>query len=339
MSIPMEYRYLGHSGIKLPALSLGSWLTYGAQVSPETTHQCLRTAFDLGINYFDTAEVYANGQTEIEIGTVIRKQGWRRSEFTIGTKLFWGGKGPNERGLSRKHIIEGLDMSLERLRLDYVDLVFAHRPDPDTPLEETVRAFNHVIDDGKALYWGTSEWSVSQITEAHHIAARLSMIGPLMEQPQYNMFHRERVEKEYSPLYSKFGLGATVWSPLGSGILTGKYNDEVPEDSRLALKDNLVTKRMRDWLDTEEGRLKLSKVKELEKITKRLNCTTTQLALAWCLSNPRVSSVITGASKPEQIEENVKALQLVSRLTPDVLHDIEVILKNKPTPELNFRNT
>ncbi|KAJ9059589.1 hypothetical protein DSO57_1004765 [Entomophthora muscae] len=230
-------------------------------------------------------------------------------------------------------------MSLERLRLDYVDLVFAHRPDPDTPLEETVRAFNHVIDHGKAMYWGTSEWSVAQITEAHHVAARLGMVGPLTEQPQYNMFHRERVEKDYSPLFSKLGLGAAVWSPLGSGILTGKYNDLVPDDSRLALKDNLVTKRMRDWLDTEEGRIKLSKVRELERITKRLNCSTTQLALAWCLANPRVSTVITGASKPSQIEENAKALQIVPRLTLELLQEIDVILKNKPAPELNFRNT
>ncbi|KAI0244093.1 hypothetical protein L0F63_002143 [Massospora cicadina] len=297
-------------------------LTYGAQVPSEVTLSCFQTAFDLGINYFDTSEVYANGQTEIEIGTVIRKLGWRRSEFTIGTKLFWGGKGPNERGLSRKHIIEGLQMSLERLRLDYVDLVFAHRPDPDTPLEETVRAFNHVIDHGKAMYWGTSEWSVAQITEAHHLAARLGMVGPILEQPQYNLFHRERVEREYVPLFNKLGLGAAVWSPLGSGILSGKYWGGVPIDSRLAIRGNQVIKRMRDWLHTDEGRFKLSK-----------------LALAWCLSNDDISTVITGASNPAQIEENVKALQVVPRLTPDLLHEIDLILNNKPTPELNFRET
>ncbi|KXN67606.1 Aldo/keto reductase [Conidiobolus coronatus NRRL 28638] len=335
----MEYRYLGNSGFKVPAISLGSWLTYGSQVEYETTYDCITTAFENGINYFDTSEVYANGQTEIDIGSVIKQNGWKRSEFSVGTKLFWGGKGPNEKGLSRKHIIEGLNFSLERLQLDYVDLVFAHRPDPDTPLEETVRAFNHVIDQGKALYWGTSEWSVAQIIEAHEIAKRLNLVGPLMEQPQYNMFHRDRVEKEYIPLYKNFKLGATIWSPLGSGILTGKYNNGVPDDSRLALKDNLVTMRMCDWLSTDEGKLKLGKVKELKSIADELKCTVAQLAIAWCLKNPNVSTVITGASKPEQILENIKSLQVISKLTDDVLERIELVLNNKPSLDLNFRNT
>ncbi|KAI9295113.1 voltage-dependent potassium channel, beta subunit [Neoconidiobolus thromboides FSU 785] len=335
----MEYRYLGNSGLKVSVLSLGSWLTYGDQVDSEITLECMKTAFELGITHFDTAEVYANGQSEIEIGNIIQKLCWRRSEFTISTKLFWGGRGPNERGLSRKHILEGLEASLERLQLDYVDIVLAHRPDPDTPMEETVRAFTHLINQGKAMYWGTSEWNVSQIQEAVMISKTLNLIAPITEQPQYNMFHRERVEKEYNGLYEKFKLGLMVWSPLGSGILTGKYNEYVPENSRLNLKNNLVTKRMRDWLDTDEGRLKLLKVRELERISKKLHCTNSQLALAWCLHNSQVGTVLTGATCKEQIIENVKCLSILNKLSPEILNDIDNILKNKPALELNFRNT
>ncbi|KAG0023610.1 hypothetical protein BGZ81_008061 [Podila clonocystis] len=335
----MEYRYLGRSGLMVSALSLGGWVTYGGQVGPEVAQACMKTAYDNGINFFDTAEVYSGGQCEIDMGVAIRKFGWKRSDLVISTKIFWGGKGPNDRGLSRKHIIEGTDASLKRLQLDYVDLLYAHRPDPDTPMEEVVRAFNHVINQGKAFYWGTSEWSAQQITEAHAVAQRLNLIGPLMEQPQYNMFHRDRVEKEYLPLYKTYGMGTTTWSPLASGLLSGKYNSGIPADSRLAIEDNAVMKRLRDGLGSEDGRVKISKVVKLGEIAKELDCTTSQLALAWCLKNPNLSSVITGASKPSQIEENVKSLQVVPLLTPEIMENIEQVLLNKPALDYNFRSS
>jgi len=333
----MEYRYLGKSGLKVSAISLGGWLTYGGQVGEDATYECMRAAFENGVNYFDTAEVYADGRSEIEMGQVIKRCGWKRSDLVISTKIFWGGKGPNAVGLSRKHIIEGLTASLKRLQLDYVDLVFAHRPDPDTPMEETVRAFNHVIEKGWAFYWGTSEWSAREITEAHAVAEKLNLIGPLCEQPQYNMFHRERFEKEYLPLYNQYGLGTTIWSPLESGILTGKYNSGViPEDSRLAMKDNPIMARQRKLLETEEGRSKLDRVGKLQKVAEKLGCTVAQLALAWCLNNPFVSSVITGASKPSQVVENIKAMDLLP-LSHETVAEIEKILENKPRPEAKFR--
>ncbi|GJJ69389.1 hypothetical protein EMPS_01735 [Entomortierella parvispora] len=335
----MEYRYLGNSGLMVSCLSLGGWVTYGGQVGPEVAQQCMKTAFDLGINFFDTAEVYSGGQCEIDMGVAIRKFGWKRSDLVISTKIFWGGKGPNDRGLSRKHIVEGTDASLKRLQLDYVDLLYAHRPDPDTPMEEIVRAFNHVINQGKAFYWGTSEWSAQQITEAHAVASRLNLIGPLMEQPQYNMFHRDRVEKEYLPLYKNFGMGTTTWSPLASGLLTGKYNDTIPSDSRLAITENPVMKRLRDGLESEDGRVKIAKVIKLGDIAEKVGCTRSQLALAWCLRNKNVSSVITGASKPSQVEENVKAVQIAKQLTDEVLESIEQILSNKPALDYNFRSS
>ncbi|ORY02414.1 voltage-dependent potassium channel, beta subunit [Basidiobolus meristosporus CBS 931.73] len=333
----MEYRYLGNSGLKVSVIGLGGWITYGGQVSQDLCYKCMRTAFDLGINYFDTAEVYANGQSEIDMGATIKRCGWKRSDLVISTKIFWGGSGPNDRGLSRKHIVEGLNASLQRLQLEYVDIVFAHRPDPDTPMEEIVRAFNHVIDQGKAFYWGTSEWSAQQVTEARLIAKELNLIGPCVEQPQYNMFHRERFEKEYKTLFTNYKLGSTIWSPLASGLLSGKYNDGIPENSRLAIKDNVVMSRIRSGLETEEGKAKIKKVVALKAIADRLECTTAQLALAWCLKNPNVSSAITGASKPSQIQENVEALKVIPKLTVDVLHEIEEVLKNRPIDDFNFR--
>ncbi|KAF9155797.1 hypothetical protein BG015_008608 [Linnemannia schmuckeri] len=335
----MEYRYLGKSGLMVSCLSLGGWVTYGGQVSPEVAQMCMKAAYDNGINFFDTAEVYSGGQCEIDMGVAIRKFGWKRSDLVISTKLFWGGKGPNDRGLSRKHIVEGTDASLKRLQLDYVDLLYAHRPDPDTPMEEIVRAFNFVIEQGKAFYWGTSEWSGQQICEAHAVAQRLNLIAPLMEQPQYNMFHRDRVEKEYLPLYKNFGMGATTWSPLASGLLSGKYNDGIPPDSRLAIEDNAVMKRLRESLESEDGRVKIQKVAQLGHLAQQLGCTTAQLSLAWCLKNPNLSSVITGASRPSQIEENVKALQVVPLLTEEVMEAIEGVLMNRPVLDYNFRSS
>lgn len=323
----MEYRYLGKSGLKVSALSFGSWVTFGSQVDVDQATKLMTKAYDAGVNFFDNAEVYSSGAAETIMGKVLKKTGWKQKDLVLSTKIFWGGDGPNERGLSRKHIIEGLDASLKRMDLEYVDLIFAHRPDIHTPIEETVRAFNHVINQGKAFYWGTSEWSAQQIMEAYGIARQEHLIPPLMEQPQYNMFHRERVEVEYHRLYSEIGLGTTIWSPLASGLLTGKYNQGIPEDSRANLEGyEWLRKRFSD----EKAQNDIQKVIQLADVAKDLGCTTAQLALAWCMLNPHVSTVITGASKESQVEENMEALQVAEQLTPDVVDRIEKILANKP---------
>jgi len=323
----MEYRYLGKSGLKVSTLSFGSWVTFGTQVDVDKAVELMTMAFDAGVNFFDNAEVYSSGAAEEIMGKVLKKTGWKQKDLVLSTKIFWGGEGPNERGLSRKHIIEGLDASLKRMELEYVDLVFAHRPDIHTPIEETVRAFNHVINQGKAFYWGTSEWSAQQIMEAYSIARQEHLIPPLMEQPQYNMFHRERVEVEYHRLYTEIGLGTTIWSPLASGLLTGKYNEGIPEDSRANVAGY---EWLRSRFTNEQAQEQITKVVELGKLAKELGCTTAQLALAWCTLNPNVSTVITGASKPHQVEENMKALEVAEQLTPDVAEKIEQILDNKP---------
>jgi len=325
----MKYRYLGSSGLQVSELSFGSWVTFGSQIGEEVAQECMEAAWNHGVNFFDNAEGYASGQAEVMMGNIIKRAGWKRSDLVISTKIFWGGDGPNDKGLSRKHVIEGTNAALARMQLDYVDLVFCHRPDLDTPIEETVRAMNWLIDQGKAFYWGTSEWTAEQIREAHEVARRERLIGPTMEQPQYNMFRRERVEVEYSRLYSSFGLGLTTWSPLASGFLTGKYNEGIPEGSRLTL-DGYDCLRRR--LESDEGAEMIRTVRLLSAIAEELGCTTAQLALAWCLKSPRVSTVITGASRPEQVEQNMKAADVVEKLTLDVLQRIEGILGNRPTP-------
>jgi len=323
----MQYRYLGNSGLQVSALSFGSWVTFGSQVDVDLALELMTIAYDAGVNFFDNAEVYNDGVAETIMGKVIKKAGWKQKDLVLSTKIFWGGDGPNERGLSRKHIIEGLDASLERMGVKYVDLLFAHRPDFHTPIEETVRAMNHVIKQGKAFYWGTSEWSSQQIMQAYTIASQEHLIPPLMEQPQYNMFHRERVEKEYHRLYSEIGLGTTIWSPLASGLLTGKYNQGIPKDSRANLDGY-------EWLKSrftdEKAKAQIEKVIKLASVAEIIGCTTAQLALAWCLLNPNVSTVITGASKPDQVRENMKAIEVVEKLIPDVVETIEEILDNKP---------
>lgn len=325
----MEYRYLGRSGLRLSALSLGAWVTYGGQVGEEIAFDCMKAAYEAGVNFFDNAEVYAGGQAEIVMGNVLKRAGWKRSDLVISTKLFWGGDGPNDTGLSRKHISEGIDASLRRLQLDYVDLLFCHRPDIYTPIEETVWAMNQVIHKGKVLYWGTSEWSAASIMEAYGVARREHLIPPLMEQPEYNMFHRERVEREYQPLYTSIGLGTTIFSPLASGLLTGKYNEGIPAGTRATLKGY-------EWLlqefESEDAKKKIEKVKQLTPIARELGAPLSQLALAWCLKNPNVSTVITGASKVQQLEENLVALDVANHLTEDVLAQIEAVLENKPEP-------
>jgi voltage-dependent potassium channel beta subunit len=320
----MNYRRLGKAGLKLSELSLGAWVTYGGQVGEETAQTCMTAAYEAGVNFFDNAEAYAGGNAEVVMGSVLKKMGWRRETYVVSTKIFWGGKTPNETGLSRKHITEGVNNALRRLQLDYVDLVFCHRPDPDTPIEETVRAMHTVISQGKALYWGTSEWCAADIMHADAVARQYGLTPPSMEQPQYNMFVRERVEAEYAPLYRDLGYGTTIFSPLASGLLTGKYNKGIPEGSRMALQDL-------GWLKEEVLKPAwLAKVTQLQAVASDLGCKLAQMALAWCLLNPHVSTVITGASRVEQVKENMKAAEVVAKLTPDVVERIEQILDNKP---------
>ena len=330
----MEYRHLGSSGLEVSALSLGAWVTYGGQVGLETALECLKAAYAAGVNFFDNAEAYADGNAETVMGQVVQKMGWKRPDLVISTKIFWGGDGPNNKGLSRKHIIQAADASLARLQMDYVDLIFCHRPDILTPIEETVRAMNYLIDHGKAFYWGTSEWSAAQIMEAYGIARREHLIPPQMEQPQYHMFERERVEKEYAHLYKEIGLGTTIWSPLASGLLTGKYNQGIPSGTRVTLPDY---KWLREEFEKESTRANIEKVKQLVPIAAELGCTMAQLSLAWCLKNPNVSTVITGASKPQQVVENMQAQDVVAKLTEPVMDRIEKVLGNKPEPESDYR--
>lgn len=331
----MEYRNLGSAGIKVSALSLGAWVTYGGQVGEDIASQCMQAAYEAGVNFFDNAEVYAHGNAELVMGEVIKKAGWKRSDLVISTKIFWGGDGPNDSGLSYKHIVEGTNASLKRLQMDYVDLIFCHRPDQETPIEETVRAMTHVINQGKAFYWGTSQWSAQEIMEAYGVARREHLIPPTMEQPQYNMFYRERVEKEYARLYKEIGLGTTIWSPLASGLLTGKYNQGIPKGTRVSLEGY---EWLRENFESEQAQKNIEKVKKLMPVAEELECTMAQLALAWCLKNPNVSTVITGASKPEQVNENMKALNVAEKLSADVMEEIDQILGNKPEPIPNYRD-
>ena len=315
----MNYRRLGRSGLKVSELSFGSWVTYGNQMGADAARECMAAAYDAGVNFFDNAEVYAKGESERLMGAALKKLGWRRSSYVVSTKFFWGlHDGPNEKStLNRKYLMQAIDGSLARFGLDYVDLVFCHRADPDTPLEETVFAMSDIVASGKAHYWGTSEWTAAEIAAAWHVADRHHLHKPVMEQPQYNLFHRERVEREYARLYEDFGLGTTIWSPLASGLLTGKYNDGVPADSRGAVKGY-------EWLaERLTERAKIEKVKKLAPVAADLGCTLAQMALAWCLKNPRVSTVITGASRPAQVQENMQALAVAPKLTPDVMARID----------------
>ena len=327
----MKYRHLGSSGLKVSALSYGSWVTFGDQIDTTRAAECMQIAYDHGVNFFDNAEAYASGQSERMMGKIIQDKGWTRSDLVLSTKIFWGGDGPNDQGLSRKHVIEGTTAALRRLQTDYVDLVYCHRPDPETPIEETVRAMSYLVNQGYAFYWGTSEWSAEQIRHAHAVARREHLVPPTLEQPQYNLFHRTRVEREYAPLYNTPGLGTTVWSPLASGLLTGKYNDGIPEDSRLGTEGY-------EWLQDEVLREnRLDKVRRLGEVADALGCSTAQLALAWCLQNPNVSTVITGASKPHQVEENMQAIDVVDQIDAETRERIEDILDNQPSPPPTYR--
>jgi len=317
----MEYRRLGRSGLKVSELAFGSWVTYGNQLDVDAARECMAAAWDHGVNFFDNAEVYAAGKSEEIMGATLKKLGWPRLRYIVSTKFFWGiTDGPNEKNtLNRKYLMNAIDGSLARLQLDYVDLVFCHRPDPDTPIEETVWAMHDMIERGKALYWGTSEWSAADIRAAWEIAERHHLRKPVMEQPEYNLFHRGRVEREYARLYEDIGLGLTTWSPLASGLLTGKYRSGVPAGSRGAIP------RMKFLVEDLTDRAKNEAVARLGEVARELGCTTAQLALAWCAANPRVSTVITGASRPEQVRENMKAVEIVPKLTPEVMARIDEV--------------
>jgi voltage-dependent potassium channel beta subunit len=316
----MNYRRLGKAGLQISELSLGAWVTYGSQVGEEVAHDCMVAAYEAGVNFFDNAEGYADGKAEIVMGNVLKKVGWRRESYVVSTKIFWGGSGPNDLGLSYKHIVEGVNNALRRFQLEYVDLVFCHRPDPNTPIEETVRAMDLIIRQGKAFYWGTSEWSAADIMRADGLARQYGLTPPSMEQPEYNMFHRKRFEIEYAPVYRDLGYGTTIWSPLASGLLTGKYNAGIPADSRATLKGM-------DWLQQEVFTPeRIAMVGKLQSIAGDLGCTMAQLALAWCLKNPHVSSAITGASRAEQVRANMKAVDVTPKLTAEVMEKIAGII-------------
>ncbi len=324
----MEYRRLGKSGLQVSALSLGSWLTFGKQIGDDVAEQLMIAAYDRGVNFFDNAEIYARGQSETVMGNILKKMEWERSSYVVSSKVYFGdgGKKPNQTGLSHKHIMEGCEASLRRLQVEYIDLYFCHRPDKHTPIEETVRAMNVLIQQGKIFYWGTSEWSAQEIMEAHMAARQLNLAGPVMEQPEYNMFHRHKVEVEYAQVYKTVGLGTTIWSPLASGVLTPKYLKDTPEDTRLAMAGM-------EWLKnsalTPE---RIETAAHLNELAKELGISLPRLAVAWCLANPNVSTVILGASKVSQLEETLTSAEVLPLLTPEVLQRIEGILGNKPVP-------
>jgi len=322
----MNYRHLGRSGLQVSELSLGSWVTFHNQVDVDLATECMAAAYDAGVNFFDNAEVYANGKSEEVMGAALKKLGWRRSSYIISSKFFWGlHEGVNEKNtLNRKRLREAIDGSLKRFDMEYIDLVFCHRADPTTPIEETVWAMHDMVQKGKALYWGTSEWPAADITAALEIAERHHLHKPVMEQPQYNMLVRGRFEKEYARLFKNYGYGSTIWSPLASGLLTGKYNNGIPADSRGALKGfEWLLPRLTD----PDG---LARVRALQDIAVELGCSTAQMAIAWCLKNANVSTVITGASRVSQVHENMKSLDMIEKLTPEVMGKIEGILQNKP---------
>lgn len=324
----MEYRRLGRSGLQLSVLSFGSWVSFSKQINDKTAEELMSMAYDNGINFFDNAEAYALGESEKMMGRILKKQHWDRSSFVLSSKAYFGWRGnankPNQTGNSRKHLTEACNEALQRLQVDYLDLFYCHRADKNTPIEETVRTMNTLIQQGKILYWGTSEWTGVEIMEAHRIAEKYSLIAPTMEQPQYNLFEREKVEADYSEIYKNVGLGTTIWSPLSSGLLTGKYNEGIPKNSRFALADMSGIKA--GVLQDD----KIKKVKKLGELALKLNVTTAALSIAWCIKNPNVTTAILGATKKQQLTENLKALDALPLLTADVMDKIEKIFQTKP---------
>jgi len=322
----MEYTNLGKSGLQISRLSLGSWLTFGKQIGDDVAERLMDIAYENGINFFDNAEIYAHGKSEEVMGAILKKKNWTRDSYIVSSKVFFGAGGllPTQKGLSRKHIFEACEQALKRFQLDYLDLFLCHRPDKQTPIEETVWSMHQLIMQGKILYWGTSEWSAQEIMEAHMFAKQNHLIGPIVEQPEYNMFTREKVEVEFSQVYKTVGLGTTIWSPLASGILSGKYNLDFPSDTRLGMEGM-------DWL--KEKNLtpdRISVVKQLSDLAASLDMSLPVMSLAWCLKNPNVSTVILGASKEYQLIENLKSLDAKEKLTLEMMEQIELILNNTP---------
>tara|TARA_X000001036_G_scaffold240827_2_gene224604 strand:+ start:3033 stop:3980 length:948 start_codon:yes stop_codon:yes gene_type:complete len=311
----MEYRNLGNSGLKVSALSFGSWVTFVNQLGVKTATDCMSYAYEQGVNFFDNAEAYASGESEILMGKILKKLNWSRDTYIVSSKAFWGGELPTQRGLSKKHLHDACHAALRRLKVDYLDLYFCHRPDPETPIIETVYAMNDLLQQGKILYWGTSEWSAEDITTAHKEAKKNNLRGPLMEQPQYNILHRDRFEKEYKPLYKKYGMGTTIWSPLASGLLTGKYNKGIPKKSRFTVKGY-------EWLGDSIDAADFKKIKNVEKIATKLGMTPSQLSILWCLYNKNVSTVILGASNLKQLKENLDSMKYTELVSSKVISKI-----------------
>ncbi len=330
----MEYRYLGKSGLQVSALSFGSWVTFANQVDDSLAETLIGIAFDAGVNFFDNAEVYAAGESEIIMGRVLRKLNRGRDTYCVSSKVFWGGELPTQRGLTRKHIFDACHAALKRLRVDYLDLYFCHRPDPHTPMEETVRAMHDLVAQGKVMYWGTSEWSAQELQDAYGTARQFHLTPPTMEQPQYNLFCREKVERDYLPLYHGMGLGTTIWSPLASGVLTGKYREGIQPNSRMALPG---FEWLRKKVESESGRREIELAVGLEAIANDMGISLTKLAIAWCLKNPHVSTVILGASRASQLEENLEALDALPLLTDEAMARIESVVGNQPKQPTDFR--
>lgn len=329
----MEYRRMGRSGLQLSVLSYGSWVTFHKQIDDSIADELMGIAYDNGINFFDNAEAYALGESEKMMGRILKKKNWDRTSYTVSSKAFFGWRGkenkPNQTGLSRKHLMEACHEALQRLQLDYLDLFFCHRPDPNVPIEEVVWTMHNLIQQGKILYWGTSQWSGAEIMEAHRVAQQYGLIGPTVEQPQYNMFERFKMEQDYLPVFQNVGLGTTIWSPLAAGFLTGKYLNGIPEDSRLAIQGF-------DWLKERwVQEAKIEKVKKLAVLAEEMNVSLAEMAIAWTVKNPNVTTAILGATKKTQLEENLKALQVLPLLTSEVMEKIEAILQNKPIMDLS----
>ena len=311
----MEYRNLGNSGLKISELSFGSWVTFVNQLNEKDAMECMALAYDKGVNFFDNAEVYASGGSEILMGNILKKLNWGRDTYIVSSKAFWGGELPTQKGLSKKHIHDACHAALKRLRVDYLDLFFCHRPDPETPISETVYAMNDLLTQGKIMYWGTSEWSATQIKEAFSCSEKYSLRGPVVEQPQYNILHRDKFENEYKNIFKKYNIGTTIWSPLASGILTGKYNDGIPSNSRFKVKGY-------EWLADSIDEINFDKVKKINNLSEKIGIKTSQLSILWCLKNQNVSSVILGASKLSQLKENIDSINHYDLMTDEIVQEI-----------------